>query len=310
MRGFVIAPGVTFALAAAAMAIAQTPPAAPQFEVASIKPAPSPVEQARAAGGGRVSFPMFGVGVQPGGRLVANATLHSLILRAYDIREYQLEGEPDWATTDYFNITAKAGNEAATVAELNEMLKSLLADRFGLRVHVETRQATVHMLTLARADGRLGPGLKRTSPECEAALAERKRTGASPAPPPRPFGAQPRIEPICGMTSGMGNARTATETYAMGGRPIADLVGLISSQLEAPVVDRTGLNGLFDVVLEFESAGRAPGAPPPGPDPNNGDALPVPLPAAVKQQLGLKLEKTTGPLPITIIDAANPPSPN
>jgi uncharacterized protein (TIGR03435 family) len=282
----------------------------PRFEVASVKPGMSPFDAGRAAaaGGGSVSFPFFGVRTQPGGRLEALANLQGLILTAYRIEAYQIEGGPKWLTTDYFAITAKAERETATDAELFEMLKSLLAERFGLRVHVETRQASVFMLG-ARADGRLGAGLKRTSPDCERDLEERKRTGASPPSQPRPSGTPPRLTPVCGMSSNMITA-AGVETWAMGGRPFTELVSRLSSELKAPVVDRTGLNGLFDVLVEFESARRLPAARPPGLDVNSADPLPVPLPAAVQQQLGLTLEKSTGPLPVTIVDAAEPPSAN
>jgi uncharacterized protein (TIGR03435 family) len=312
-RLVVVAAGVMGVLVRPDAASAQPAAAAPRFEVASIKTAMSPAEMGRAAAaggaaGGRVSFANLGVRVQPGGRLVAVASLQTLILRAYGIREYQLEGGPQWLTTDYFDLAAKAEQETATEAEMNAMLRSLLAERFGLRVHVETRHAPVFTLT-TRADGRLGPGLKRTSAECERQLEERRGAGASAAPPALPSGPQPRIEPVCGRTMGMVNARTAVETYASGGRPLSDLVSRLSNDLKAPVIDQTGLMGLFDVLLEFESARQFAGRPA-GPDLNSTDPLPVPLPAAVQQQLGLVLEKGTGPLPITIIDAADHPSPN
>ena len=302
-RFVVVASGVMVAVVAA-RANGQSPAAAaPRFEVASVKPSISPFDAGRAAGGGRVSFPFFGVRTQPGGRLQAVANLQGLILTAYGIESYQIEGGPKWMTSDYFEITAKAERETATDAELFEMLKSLLAERFGLRVHVETRQASVFMLS-TRADGRLGAGLKRTSPECERDLEERKRTGASPPPAARPAGTPPTLTPTCGLTSNMITAR-GVETWAMGGRPFTELVSRLSSELKAPVIDGTGLNGLFDVLIEFESSRRRA-----GPDPNSTDPLPVPLPAAVQQQLGLTLEKRTGPLPITIVDAAEPPSAN
>jgi uncharacterized protein (TIGR03435 family) len=301
--GFVVAAAVMVLVAARADA-QPAADASPHFEVASIKRGLSPADAGRAAAasGGTFTFPFVGVRVQPGGRLIANTNLQGLILRAYGIESYQVEGGPAWLTTDYFEIAAKAERETATDAQLFDMLKSLLVERFGLRVHVETRQAQVYMLTMARADGRLGSGLTRTSPECEREIEERKRTGAAPPSPPR-------LTPLCGNISGMITAAGA-ETWAMGGRPFTDLVSRISSDLKAPVVDRTGLGGLFDVLLEFESTRRFPAQRPPGLDVNSTDPLPVPLPAAVQQQLGLKLEKTTGPLPITIIDAAERPSPN
>ena len=295
--------------AGAASPAAQSPASSgegPRFEVASIKGGMSPAEAGRAAAGGGFSFAFSGLRVQPGGRLAGVANLQTLILRAYGIREYQLEGGPAWLTTDYFDLSAKAEKETATEAELNEMLKSLLAERFGLRVHVETRETSVFTLVLARDDGRFGPALKRTSPECEATLEERKRTGA-PAPP---LSGRPSLTtPECGMTSMGVTPRRALATYLMGGRPIADLVSRLSSELKAPVIDRTGLTGLFDVVLEYESTRRFAGQPP-GPDLNSTDPLPVPLPAALQQQLGFRLEKQIGPLAITIVDAANHPSPN
>jgi uncharacterized protein (TIGR03435 family) len=278
--------------------------------VASIKPGMSPMEMGRAAaagGGGRGFSLNFGLRPQPGGRLSGISNLQALILRAYGIRQYQIEGGPSWLTTDYFDISAKAERETATEAEMNEMLKSLLAERFGLRVHVETRPVSIYTLTVARADGRLGAGLKPTSKECETTLEERKRSGA---PPPRPSGPPVLLTPTCGLTVMGMMARNSAATITMGGQSLSTLVNQVSSELGAPVVDGTGLTGLFDVTLEYESARRMPGQPPPGLDPNSTDSLPVPLPAALQQQLGLKLEKATAPLPITIVDAAEHPSPN
>jgi uncharacterized protein (TIGR03435 family) len=305
--GFVVAAAVMVLVAARA----DGQPAgdgAPHFEVASIKTTMSPGDAGRAApaAGGQLNITILGVEAQPGGRLHATASLHALILRAYGIKEYQVDGGPKWLTTDYFEVNAKAERETASEAEMNEMLKSLLAERFGLRVHVETRQAPVHTLTVARDDGRLGPGLKRTSPECEATLEERKRTGAKVAPG-RPLD---RMTPVCGLTTMGLTPRTGAATYTMGGQPISSLVGRISSELGAAVVDQTGLTGLFDAAFEYEMMRRPAGMAPPSLDPNSTDPLPVPLPAALQQQLGLRLEKGTGPLPITIVDAADPPTPD
>jgi uncharacterized protein (TIGR03435 family) len=112
------------------------------------------------------------------------------------------------------------------------------------------------------------------------------------------------------LTSAYVDPRAASEIYTMGGYPLSMLVERLSTDVNAPVLDQTGLTGLYDLTLEFQSSRRFPGQPPGGPDPNGTDSLPVPLPAALQQQLGLKLEKGTGPLPVTIIDAAEPPSPN
>jgi uncharacterized protein (TIGR03435 family) len=309
MRSGVVVAAAVMVLVSARTGAQSSADAAPHFEVASIKPGLSPADAGRAAAasGGKFTFPFVGVRVQPGGRLIANTNLQGLILRAYGIRGYQIEGGPTWLTTDYFDIAAKAESAVATEAEMNEMLKSLLADRFGLRVHVETRRASVHTLTVSRTDGKLGPGLKRTSTECEATLEERKRAGAKP--PTNSARSQP-MTPICGLTTMSLDPRRSVATYAMGGQPMSALVEKIETELSAPVLDRTGLTGLFDAAVEYEAPARWSRRSPAGPDPNSTDPLPVPLPAALQQQLGLTLEKSSGPSPVTIVDAAHLPSPN
>ena len=131
-----------------------------QFEVASVKPTLSPSEAGREAGR-RMSLgepaaatPLFfGVRTFPGGRLSAVTSLQGLIARAYNVKNYQIQGGPAWMPSDYFSIEARAAGDA-TDSEFNEMLKSLLAERFGLRTHAETRQGKVFALTLARSDRR------------------------------------------------------------------------------------------------------------------------------------------------------------
>ena len=66
----------------------------------------------------------------------------------------------------WFEISAKTGNPDATAAEMNQMLKSLLLERFGLKAHTETREADIWVLKLARSDGTLGPRLKPSSRNC------------------------------------------------------------------------------------------------------------------------------------------------
>jgi uncharacterized protein (TIGR03435 family) len=87
------------------------------------------------------------------------------------------------------------------------------------------------------------------------------------------------------------------------------LVSRLSSELSAPVVDQTNLPGLFDVTLEFLSERTINGRPA-GLDANSTESLPVTLPAALQQQLGLKLEKQLGPMPVVVIDAADRPTPD
>lgn len=90
---------------------------------------------------------------------------------------------------------------------------------------------------------------------------------------------------------------------------MSSLVSHLSSQLSSPVVDRTNLSGLFDVTLEYLSE-RSFNGRPAGLDPNSTDPLPPPLVGALQQQLGLKLEKEIGPMPVVIIDSAERPTPD
>jgi uncharacterized protein (TIGR03435 family) len=299
-----------------------------RFDVASVKPALSPAELGRLAAqsGGPPPMPRFGIDTQPGGRFTAaTSTLKQLIAEAFEVRDYQIEGGPTWLSTDYFDITANAGAEA-TPAEIRAMLRTLLAERFGLRTRGETRQAPVYVLTVARSDGRLGSRLTPTSRECIEQL-EQRRTGGV-APPPQPPSAEAQREQRnrmesqvkrlmsgdssatapCG-SSMMGNRATGASTYLSSGVELKSLVSRISSELAAPVVDRTGLSGLFDVALEFLTERRLNGRAP-GLDPNSTEPLPPPLAGALQQQLGLKLDREIGPMRVVIIDAADHPTPD
>ena len=309
MRLFFAMVGAAMLFRFEAAGSAQSPQAVPgdrHFEVASVKPMLSPFDQGRmSANGGAVELSRIGISTQPGGRFTAGTvTLKQLIANAFDVRDYQIEGGPPWLTSDYFEVTANAGADASP-DDVRSMLRTLLAERFGLRTHTDTRQAPLHVLMLARADGRLGSGLKRTTPECIQQIEDRK-AGKSTG---QAFNSNNRpTAPVCGAVFTMVNANGA-QMVMMGGMELTSLVRQISTQLAAPVVDRTGLTGLFDITLEFMSARRIGGRAP-GLDPNSTEPMPVPIEAAIQPQLGLKLEKETGPLPIVVIDAAAHPTPD
>lgn len=291
-------------LCAVTAAWAQSPGQAgpgPRFEVAAVK-----LNNTSPAAGAPF---LFGVRTE-GGRLTASrSSLRTLILEAYGLKSYELEGGPPWMTTDFYDVTAKAERDTASEAELRLMLRSLLAERFALKMHSVSRELPAYVLTLANADGRLGPRLKKTGAECAAAIEESRRTGNPlPFPPPRPT-AETVATPYCGATNSMITAR-GEATIAAGGQPMATLVNHLSSELGSPVIDRTGLTGLFDFAIEHESTRRRLPGGRGGLDPTSTDPGPVPLPAAVQQQLGLKLEKQSGPISVYVVDAAEHPSAN
>ena len=318
-----------------------------QFEVASVKPALSPAELgaqrgrlvAQGGSAAQVGPTFVGVRTLPGGRFSASTvTLRSLVARAFGVKDYQIQGGPAWASSDYFSIEAKADGDATT-SEFNEMLRALLVERFGLRTRAETRQGKVYAVTLARADGRLGSGLKRSSEECVKQMEERKKTSAasaaaSPSTPPTTassaelaaLNASLRLAelartsateaPPCGvirMSSG-----TSAASFAFSGQPISTLVDRLANEVSAQVVDRTGLEGLFDAALEYESQiqrpvrvlGGSASTAPGGLDPNITESPKPPMPLAFERQLGLKVETTTGDVQVLVIDAAEKPTPD
>jgi len=282
------------------------------FEVASVKPTLSPSDAGREAGrrGDQPTPVFFGIRTFPGGRLSAVASLRGLIAHAYAVKDYQIQGGPAWMPTDYFSIEARAAGDA-TDAEFKDMLKALLAERFGLRAHTEAQQGKVFALTLARSDRRLGSGLKQTSEQCIQQMEERKK---NPPPPPATPAARnqvltwsPTDAAECGSYRIMGSINSTTVAFS--GRPMSTLIDHISGELAAPVVDRTALDGMYDALLEYEPQRFSLGGRP-GLDPNSTDSPKLPLPNAVERQLGLKLEATTGDIPMVVVDAAEKPTPD
>ena len=305
-RRFVVGSGIMAVFLAAGFARAAPQDAAAvdpeaRFEVASIR---ATEIVPLSAGGGRV--PPIGVRTLPNGMNATLATLQMLILSAYQIRDYQLVGGPSWMNTQRFDISARAAGDVTREVALR-MLQNLLRDRFMLRVHTETREADVHALVLARPDGRLGPGLTRTTPECEATLEARKK-GTAP-PPERPNFELIRTQTFCGMSM-MSSSASGASTYSMGGVTLEPLVRQISGEVRGPVVDKTSLTGLFDIRLEYASQGRQlRAAPLNAPDLTKDVALPL-LRDALQEQLGLELETGRGPLEVLVIDGVDRPSEN
>jgi uncharacterized protein (TIGR03435 family) len=266
---------------------------ATSFEIASVKKSAPP-------GSGPT---MIRVGARQGERWLAdNATLRALIRSAYAPR-YQMEGQivggPGWLDTDRFDIvgTMRASTSAD---EMRAMVQALLADRFKLVVHTETRELPVYALVLARADGRLGPAMRPTV-DCDALRAAQQK-GEAPTPP-RAQGAT-------------GQCRTAmmfgpTSRLESGGVTTAQLVSNLSQSTGRPVLDRTGLNGFYELKLEFAAEPGAMTAF--GPAGAPASAAPVDAPSlfsAIQDQLGLKLEPRREPMDVLVIERAEQPTEN
>jgi uncharacterized protein (TIGR03435 family) len=248
-----------------------------------------------------------------------DASLASLIRWAYGIGRNSarpfatVEGEPSWSR-DRYTIVAKTSSPVAltpstTIGPLNLMLQSLLVDRFGLSVRWVTRDQPVQLLTLVESDGRLGPQLRRSTVDCEAYLAETK-AAIEAGTFKRPVLGAPRERPVCGVDSGPKiqgvSSVPGTREVLMGARPIAMLAEELGRQLDRPVLDRTGLEGNYDIELRF-AVERLPAvsrdtAEPPVEWPA--------LPTALREQLGLKVESGRGAVEALVVDSVRRPSEN
>lgn len=291
------------------IAIAAGQEAAPRaFYAASIKPGDANAHQRM-------------LELLPGGRFNAiNVSLKMLVLYAYDIKPAQLEQLPSWANSRLFSIQAvpppngpnlpRAEGSDAT----REMLRTLLADRFGLRAHRVTKQMDVDELVVAKG----GPKLKPAT---------------LPLPPngaPQPAAGEKAMQ----MLRGGGGGKPAMVRMMPGqfigqDATLESLVSILSRDLGRMVVDRTGLTGRYDFTLTWRPgpgergmaafAGRptdqpvggapVPDAPGPSPAPEVNFTGPS-LFTALREQLGLELKSAKGPVGVIVVDHVAPPTPN
>ena len=249
------------------------------FEVATVKPIP-PDDQRQ-------------VGIQPlqpGGLFRAvGLTLREFLRVAYGtpaaLLSSQVVGGPGWVDTERFEITAKVPDVASrpdSARRTITMLRALLSERFKATLHTEARQLPVFDLVAATPTRPIGPGLQRTTVPCVSMLAANSPTDFSK---------------LCGVK------RAGPGLLAGTGISMALLAGLLSHQPEVDrfVHDRTELLGDFDVNLEwrpFSATGDVP------------STVDVSLFAALREQLGLRLDSTTGPVDVLVIDHAERPMPD
>ena len=168
---------------------------------------------------------------------------------------------------------AKADNPAMT--------RALLKDRFKLVAHTDVRQEQIYAMVLARPDGKLGPGIKPSTRECQ-----------TPPGTPSP----------CGMNSSVNDARGK---LTGNGQSLENLVNALGSfGLSRMVLDKTGLKGTFDFELQWTPDNlRSAGG--------NAQATDSPsIFAALQEQLGLKLESQRGPVEFLVIDSIERPTPD
>ena len=214
-----------------------------------------------------------------------NFPLRLLIQNAFRLMPNQLIGGPGWLD-DHYDIIAKSP-EPLTPERQREMIRSLLADRFTLVTHGETRELPIYTLVLARADGKLGPRMSVSKNECAG------REGRPLAPPPGP--------PVCNWFGRPGSMIAS-------GIRIQTLVEMLTRNVGRQVVDRTGLAGFYDFELTFNPGAPFPPPPPGAPAPPPIDPDAPSLFTALQEQLGLKLDAGRGPVEVLVIDRIERPT--
>jgi uncharacterized protein (TIGR03435 family) len=259
----------------------------PAFQVASIKP------NAAANPRGMMIRP------QAGGRLTSeNSPLLMLIQNAYSVQAFQVIGGPAWVNTAGYDIDAKPEGPTDR-KQMWLMLQTLLADRFKLTLHRETRELPVYAVTLAKG------GLKQL-PFKEGSCIE-----LPPDSPPPPPGSG---QTLCGrLPINMSPAGLKMDGSKV---PMAELVRMLAVMMGRPVLDQSGVTAPLEVHLSFtpdETTAGLPGAG--GPRDPGGPRLPTDperptIFAALQEQLGLRLVTTKGPVEVLVIDHVERPTEN
>jgi uncharacterized protein (TIGR03435 family) len=202
--------------------------------------------------------------------MATNVTLQQLIQRAYRVQASQISGGPEWLSSGKYDVDARLSSStikelARLAADRDKLLQALLAERFKLTLHRETREVPGYALAVAKN----GPKLQQAKP------GDTYPDGFKD-PHARPLGAGNLLQP--GPCKFVGQ-----------GVPIADLAGVLSQQLNRNVVDETGLIGNFDFTLDCHKAVM-----------ERGDSLLTVLP----EQLGLELHAQTVPVEMLVVDHA------
>lgn len=286
MERGVVATWLALMLALASHPVAQSA-AGPTFEVASVK-----TSDPNAVGPFGKPPPLPATMIAPGRFVMSNSTLSLLVKTAYDFWfDFRIVGGPEWLMSRRFDIQATSEHSAADIAAMRPMLRTLLADRFKLKVHTEKREMPIYALVVARDDRRLGPKVKTSPADCSnpapvtgADLATLIQAGRVP----------------CAIMPFSGGA-----TLRANGASMAALAESLTSQVGRWVEDRTGLSGLYDWEMTYDR--RATLSPEQQSDSTSANPI---LTTALQEQLGLKLEPTRGSVEVLVIDSAAMPEPD
>ena len=281
------------AIASSAQIIHATDPL-PSFEVATIKPASSQPRPSSAS---------------PAEVHISNVTVRNLIEQAYGIPWTSAENErvlggPAWLDTNHYDIVARIPADLAEARQklsrdqqklqISLMLQSLLADRFHLKLHFETRVLTVYALVVAKPN----PHLVASPNQPEPTAQENPLAISLPKPEDLRRG-------ILVLYNGPSAQMTAKQAS------MDDLVRWFAGYSEVggrPVVNQTDLTGLYDFTLRWTRQTLAATPQPGSSDTAVSDA--PPLFTALPDQLGLRLKSTKAGVEVILIDHTDPPTDN
>src|SRR5688572_29191560 len=288
------------ALASAAIAVVGGPLVAGAVQSAGITEAAFEVASIRrnVSGAAQERWP----NPRPNGDIdVINLRVSDLVQAAHQVGDHQVQGMPSWARNTRYDISARLDPRIAEPQQPPGVpptwalaLQKLLQERMQLAFHREIAQRPIYELKPARSDGKPGPNMRPAEFDCDA-LKERAAAAArTGGPSPYPPATDTRI--ACGI-------RQAPGRYLQGGGRLIEFTAILSRMVGRPVFERTGLSGRWDFLLTYTpdvliNAGQLP----PADSPN--------LFTALQEQLGLKLEATTGPVEMFVIDRLEPPSEN
>ena len=217
---------------------------------------------------------------QPGGRLLLRLTPERLVAVAFRVQMDQVVNAPGWAKSDMYDILVKVRDGAAVnIDTVGPIAGEIAINRFQLRTHEDQRELPVYLLVRARSDGSLGANLRPAQIDCTLRSA-----------PPAPGEPLPPGLNRCGLTQRLG-------VINMGGFPIDAFIRVLSTIVGRVVVNRTGLEGNWDLALEYAPDSSAVSAA--------GQAAAIDRPsifAALQEQLGVKLEPGRAPVSVIAID--------
>jgi uncharacterized protein (TIGR03435 family) len=277
-----------------------------------------------------VGMMRMGISATPDGVLANGVPLQMLVRQAFGVSDDRILNEPDWVKSARFDLEARVAPEdapalkALSMQERFAMFLPVLEDRFGLKFHHEKKALQVYTLVLAKG----GPKLKEATP-ADGGKGDQSASGGKGAPPPPPpppsvggpaaGGAASRPGPGGGGPArGQGMVMRMSSTQGMtlnaNGTPIASLAQMISQQIGATVVDKTGLTGIYDFTLSFMpdmALGTGSMMRPPSPDGTQTQEPAGPsIFSAVQEQLGLKLVAQKEPVDVIVIDQIEQPTAN